>query len=228
MKELEVETLKSVKDCNGNHVIQKVIDKVPYQYIRKIVEAFREHVGVLSVNTYGCRVIQRLLEKVPEPDRRFILEELHKEGSKLITDQYGNYVCQHIIEHGTPEDRAKAIALVKVGLLSFSKHKFASNVVEKCLKFGTNEQRREIMLKLIEVNERGDSNLQALIKDAYGNYVIRKSLSSLSLGSPINTLSEKCLETLNRRDFHEFREALKPEIEKAKKSITGKQITSVS
>jgi mRNA-binding protein PUF3 len=44
----------------------------------------------------------------------------------------------------------------------------------------------------------------------------------------INTLSEKCLETLNRRDYHEFREALKPEMEKAKRSITGKQINSVS
>jgi mRNA-binding protein PUF3 len=174
VKELEKDVLRCVRDCNGNHVIQKVIDKVPLEYIRKIIDAFRGQVGTLSVNTYGCRVVQRLLEKVPEPDRRFILTELHAEGSKLITDQYGNYVCQHIIEHGTSEDRAKAIGLVKQGLLTFSKHKFASNVVEKCLKFGNNEQRREIMLKLTDMNERGDNNLQTLIKDPYGNYVIRK------------------------------------------------------
>lgn len=177
VKELEKDVLRCVRDCNGNHVIQKVIDKVPLEYIRKIIDAFRGQVGTLSVNTYGCRVIQRLLEKVPEPDRRFILIELHAEGSKLITDQYGNYVCQHIIEHGTTEDRAKAIGLVNQGLLTFSKHKFASNVVEKCLKFGNNDQRRDIMLKLTDKNERGDNNLQTLIKDPYGNYVIRKSFT---------------------------------------------------
>ncbi|KAF1970104.1 ARM repeat-containing protein [Bimuria novae-zelandiae CBS 107.79] len=210
VRELEKDVLRCVRDCNGNHVIQKVIDKVPLEYIRKIIDAFRGQVGALSVNTYGCRVIQRLLEKVPEPDRRFILTELHAEGPKLITDQYGNYVCQHIIEHGTLEDRAKAIALVQVGLLGFSKHKFASNVVEKCLKFGTNEQRREIMLKLTDKNERGDSNLQTLIKDPYGNYVI-----------------QKCLETVDRSDYRELLAALKPEMEKAKKIISGKQIVSV-
>lgn len=176
VKELEKDVLRCIKDCNGNHVIQKVIDKVPLEYIRKIIDVFRGQVGALSMNTYGCRVVQRLLEKVPEPDRRFILTELHDEGPKLITDQYGNYVYQHIIEHGTPDDRAKAIALVKAGLMNFSRHKFASNVVEKCLKFGTNQERRDILLKLMETNERGDSNLQCLIKDAYGNYVIRKLL----------------------------------------------------
>ncbi|KAF9731789.1 hypothetical protein PMIN02_007288 [Paraphaeosphaeria minitans] len=210
VKELEKDVLRCVRDCNGNHVIQKVIDKVPLEYIRKIIEAFRGQVGTLSVNTYGCRVIQRLLEKVPEPDRRFILTELHAEGSKLITDQYGNYVCQHIIEHGTPEDRAKAIGLVNQGLLTFSKHKFASNVVEKCLKFGNNEQRRDIMLKLTDKNERGDNNLQTLIKDPYGNYVI-----------------QKCLETVNRRDYQVFVAVLKPELDKAKKVMSGKQIVSV-
>ncbi|KAJ4347805.1 mRNA binding protein puf3 [Didymosphaeria variabile] len=210
VKELEKDVLRCVRDCNGNHVIQKVIDKVPLEYIRKIIDAFRGQVGTLSVNTYGCRVIQRLLEKVPEPDRRFILTELHAEGSKLITDQYGNYVCQHIIEHGTPDDRAKAVGLVKQGLLTFSKHKFASNVVEKCLKFGNNEQRRELMLKLTDKNERGDNNLQTLIKDPYGNYVI-----------------QKCLETVNRRDYQEFVAVLKPELDKAKKVMSGKQIISV-
>ena len=47
VKELEKDVLKTVKDQNGNHVIQKVIDRVPMQYIQKVVEAFRGNVGVL-------------------------------------------------------------------------------------------------------------------------------------------------------------------------------------
>ncbi|KAH7073963.1 armadillo-type protein [Paraphoma chrysanthemicola] len=210
VKELEKDVLKTVKDQNGNHVIQKVIDRVPMEHIQVIVEAFRGQVGVLSVNSYGCRVIQRLLEKVPEPQRRFILTELHAEGPKLITDSYGNYVTQHVIEHGLPEDRAKIVALVKAQFLTFSKHKFASNVVERCLVCGSDEQRRELVDAVIAKNERGENNLLNLLKDGYGNYVI-----------------QKLLETLGREEYETFVNALKPELEKAKKIISGKQIVSV-
>jgi mRNA-binding protein PUF3 len=211
VKELEMNVLDTVKDQNGNHVIQKVIDRVPMEHIQVVVEAFRGHVGLLSVNSYGCRVIQRLLEKVPEPRRRFIFTELHAEGAKLITDQYGNYVTQHMMEHGLPEDRGRVVTLVKAQILVFSKHKFASNVVERCLVCGSDEQRRELVDAVIAKNERGEHNLLNLLKDGFGNYVI-----------------QKLLETLSRKDYDDFVAALKPELEKAKKLISGKQIVSVS
>lgn len=210
VKELEKDVLKTVKDQNGNHVIQKVIDRVPMHHIQKIVEAFRGNVGVLSVNSYGCRVIQRLLEKVEEPQRRFILTELHAEGPKLITDQYGNYVTQHVIEHGLPEDRAKIVALIKAQFLVFSKHKFASNVVERCLICSNDAQRRELVSVVLSKNERGESNVMNLLRDGYGNYVI-----------------QKLLDTLTRDDYEMFVQSLKPELEKAKKVIPGKQCVSV-
>lgn len=210
VKELEKDVLRTVKDQNGNHVIQKVIDRVPMEHIQNIVEAFRGNVGVLSVNSYGCRVIQRLLEKVPEPRRRFILTELHAEGPKLITDSYGNYVVQHVIEHGLPEDRAKIVALIKAQFLMFSKHKFASNVVERCLVCGDDSQRHALVSTVIAKNDRSESNILNLLKDGYGNYVI-----------------QKLLETLGRKDYEVFVEALKPELDKARKTISGKQIISV-
>ncbi|KAF2818502.1 ARM repeat-containing protein [Ophiobolus disseminans] len=211
VKELEKDPLKAVRDQNGNHVIQKVIERVPMEYMQTIVEAFRGHVGALSVNSYGCRVIQRLLEKVPEPQRRFILEELHAEGPKLITDSYGNYVVQHVIEHGLPEDRAKILALIKADYLNFSKHKFASNVVERCLVCGNDEQLRELVDAFVAKNDRGENNLLLLLRDGYGNYVI-----------------QKLLETLSRDDYLRFVDALWPELERCKKIVTGgKQIISV-
>ncbi|KAF2180211.1 ARM repeat-containing protein [Zopfia rhizophila CBS 207.26] len=210
VKELEKDVLKCVKDQNGNHVIQKAIERVPMEHIQFIIQAFKGNVGGLAVHPYGCRVIQRMLEHCEEPARRFILQELHAEGPKLISDQYGNYVTQHVIEHGNPEDRAKIIMLVKAQLLFFSKHKFASNVVEKCLVFGNDQQRREIMLKVAEKPDRGESTMMMLIKDGYGNYVI-----------------QKILDTLCRKDYDEFVAFLKPEMDKAKKVISGKQVLSV-
>ncbi|KAH9882760.1 hypothetical protein J1614_000126 [Plenodomus biglobosus] len=210
VKELEKDVLRTVKDQNGNHVIQKVIDRVPMEHIQNIVEAFKGHVGILSINSYGCRVIQRLLEKVPEPRRRFILTELHAEGPKLITDSYGNYVVQHVIEHGLPEDRAKIVSLIKAQFISFSKHKFASNVVERCLVCGDDSQRHALVSTVISKNDRGETNILHLLKDGYGNYVV-----------------QKLLETLGREDYEVFVMALKPELDKARKTISGKQIVSV-
>jgi mRNA-binding protein PUF3 len=211
VKELEKDVLKTVKDQNGNHVIQRVIERVPIEYIQPVVDSFRGQIDNLSTNSYGCRVIQRLVEKIPEPQRRFILVELHAAGPKLITDSYGNYVVQHVIEHGLPEDRGKMITLISNQFLMFSKHKFASNVVERCLICGSDAERRELVSTVITKNERGENNLLSLLKDGYGNYVI-----------------QKMLETLTRPDYEIFVEALKPELEKAKKIISGKQIQSVS
>ncbi|KAF2734006.1 ARM repeat-containing protein [Polyplosphaeria fusca] len=210
VKELEKNVLECVKDQNGNHVIQKAIERVPQKHIEFIIQAFKGHVGPLAVHPYGCRVIQRMLEYCDLSTKTFILQELHAEGSKLISDQYGNYVVQHMIDHGATEDHAKVFTLVKKDLLQFSKHKFASNVVERCLTHGTFEQRREVMLRVTAKSERGDSVLLTLIKDQYGNYVI-----------------QKLLELLSDQDYDEMVDLLKPEMDKAKRCATGKQVIAV-
>lgn len=172
--ELRHHVLKCVKDQNGNHVIQKAIERVPAEHIQFIIDSFNGQVSILAVHPYGCRVIQRVLEHCDQPAKDMVLSELHACGATLIPDQYGNYVTQHIIEHGSNVDRARIIDLVTLSLLPFSKHKFASNVVEKCLACGTEEQRRQMMLKVIEKTDLPESTLMMLIKDSYGNYVIRE------------------------------------------------------
>ena len=66
VKELEGHVMKCVKDQNGNHVIQKCIERVPASLIQFIVDAFQGHVYVLATHPYGCRVIQRILEYCDE------------------------------------------------------------------------------------------------------------------------------------------------------------------
>lgn len=176
VRELEPEILKCVKDQNGNHVVQKAIERVPTAHIQFIIEAFKGQVHTLATHPYGCRVIQRILEYCSEQDQASVLEELFACVSTLITDQYGNYVTQHVIAHGKPEDRAKIIKIVTAQLLTLSKHKFASNVVEKSIQFGSDEQRRGIVAQLTVLQSDGSSPLQLMMKDQYGNYVIRKLL----------------------------------------------------
>lgn len=175
VKELENHVLKCVKDQNGNHVIQKAIERVPAEHIQFIIHAFTDQVHRLATHPYGCRVIQRMLEHCEESSRRSILVELHACSQHLITDQYGNYVTQHVIAHGDEKDRSKIITIIISQLLVYSKHKFASNVVEKSIEYGTEDQRAQIFKILTTPNDRGEGPLLGLMRDQFGNYVIRKT-----------------------------------------------------
>ena len=67
----------------------------------------------------------------------------------LYHTQFGNYVIQHILEHGRPQDKSKIIEQMKGHVLLMSQHKFASNVVEKCLVYGTRAQCRELIMEVM-------------------------------------------------------------------------------
>jgi mRNA-binding protein PUF3 len=210
VEELQADVLKCVKDQNGNHVVQKAIERVPTEHIQFVIEAFGGQVHVLATHPYGCRVIQRILEYCKPHDQATVLEELHQCASTLITDQYGNYVTQHVIQHGKPEDRAKIIKIITAQLLTLSKHKFASNVVEKSIQFGTDEQRKAIVAQLTAMHSDGTSPLQLMMKDQYGNYVIQKLLAQLK-----------------GAEREAFVEDMKPQLIQLKKYNYGKQIVAI-
>lgn len=210
VKELENHVLKCVRDQNGNHVIQKAIERVPSQYVQFIINAFKGQVSRLAAHPYGCRVIQRMLEHCEEDDRESILGELHACTPNLIPDQFGNYVIQHVIENGEEKDRSRMIIVVVSQLLMFSKHKFASNVVEKSIEFGEESQRRHIINTLTLPNERGESPLLGLMRDQYGNYVIQKILTQLQ-GAEKEALIDQ----------------IKPLLSQLKKYSYGKQIVAI-
>ncbi len=66
VKELDGNVLKCVKDQNGNHVIQKAIERVPPEHIQFIIDGFHGQVYSLATHPYGCRVIQRIFEHCNE------------------------------------------------------------------------------------------------------------------------------------------------------------------
>lgn len=178
LSELEGHVLKCVKDQNGNHVIQKAIERCPPTSIAFITAAFHMQVQHLSIHPYGCRVIQRCLEKIDLPARHSIMAELLDGLQTMISDQFGNYVVQRIATHDDGEAKRRVLNLVSRGLEGYSKHKFASNVVEKCLEQADDAWRREVMYTLVQQNSQrrpeGEGVLVGLIKDNYGNYVIRE------------------------------------------------------
>ncbi|KAF9582416.1 mRNA binding protein puf3 [Lunasporangiospora selenospora] len=175
VKELDGNVLKCVKDQNGNHVIQKAIECVPAQHIQFIISAFTGQVYVLATHPYGCRVIQRMFEHCAET-KEPLMEELHRYIPNLVQDQYGNYVIQHILERGKPSEKALVVSKIFGQVLQLSKHKFASNVVEKCVAYGSKTDRQRLIEEVIVTKPDGTSPLAQMMKDQFANYVVQKML----------------------------------------------------
>lgn len=62
MDELRENVTACVQNQNGNHVIQKCIERVPSEHVNFIIDSFKGRAYDMSVHAYGCRVIQRMLE----------------------------------------------------------------------------------------------------------------------------------------------------------------------
>lgn len=217
-----------LEDGNGNHVIQQIIKCVPMEHLGRMMDFFIGQVEYLSSHKFGCRIVQRLLDHCLPQDKALILERLHRRAPTLIMDQFGNYVPQHVIANGDRADRDRIIEVVKTHLIGFSRQKFASNVVEKCLEHGTEHQRRDIMRQLTARNEKGRTLLSELLRDPFGNYVIRKKSKPLCRsGQYTHTSTEKLLEVLRGTDFDYFIQILHPEVEECRLHMPQKQADNV-
>ncbi|KAJ4422441.1 mRNA binding protein puf3 [Gnomoniopsis sp. IMI 355080] len=173
-KKLEPEILRVMSSDNGNHVVQKILTKLPRDRIDFIYDAVRGKVFELSQQQYACRVIQRMIEKGTKNDKAFLLKEFHEHASRLVTDNWGNYVVQAVIRQGGLEARSKVIRLCIDQFLMFSKQKVASNVMEHCIEYGTEEDRLEMYRLITRKEEDGSSLLQVMWKDNFANYVVQK------------------------------------------------------
>ncbi|GMH40738.1 hypothetical protein BSKO_08642 [Bryopsis sp. KO-2023] len=184
VQELEGHVWTCLRDQNGNHVIQKCVQCIPSKLISFIIDSLLHQVRPLATHPYGCRVIQRLLEYCDDPmKKRIVVEEILHNTELLAQDQYGNYVVQHLIEHGAPHERQCVIHRLKNDIVAFSVHKFASNVVEKCLVFGTQHERCMLLTGMLRSDSQSTENsepIHEMMKDQYGNYVVQKLLEVCS------------------------------------------------
>lgn len=173
LREFHHNVLSCIHDQNGNHVIQKCIevlngrakralamgDNHRASFLREQIEFIVDDVLVntisLSCHPYGCRVLQRILEHCDHPKKIMVLDEIKKGHRTLLDDQYGNYVIQHVLQYGRETDRDSILGIVvENGLLGLSRQKFASNVVEKLLKYGNGNQRCGVVREMLKVRFR--------------------------------------------------------------------------
>jgi len=123
------------------------------------------------MHPYGCRVIQRIFEHCPLEQISHLLTELYSCIDTLVFDQFGNYVIQHILENGDQSAVSSIFVAISKNLLEHSKHKFASNVVERCLSNVTKEQ---LAITVDKVLDNDGFIFTSMLKDQFANYVVQK------------------------------------------------------
>lgn len=169
-----------------------------------------------------------MLEHCEENARQSILREIHTCVPTLVIDQFGNYVIQHVIENGDEKDRSRIISVVISQLFMYSKHKFASNVVEKSIEFGEPGQKAEILRLLTATNEKGENPALALVRDQYGNYVIRKSTPlHIHICFVADWCIEKVLGHLKGAEREALVEQIRAHLLHLKKFNYGKQVAAI-
>ncbi|KAL3776211.1 hypothetical protein HJC23_013761 [Cyclotella cryptica] len=192
--------LALIHDPNGNHVVQRIIEAVSdhaksakakeddqlasdlTDQLQFMIDDVIEHVESLSIHSYGCRVVQRALEFCAEEQKNAVLSAILSCREKLMKDKYGNYVLQQTIVTGEESTRDVILSSItkrsgEESLLSLSKHKYASNVVEKLIQYGSSRQRETIVNELLNTREKSNVCIAIdMAKDNIANYVIKTAI----------------------------------------------------
>ncbi|KAJ4813325.1 Pumilio [Rhynchospora pubera] len=188
-KELDGHVIQCSCDQHGNHVVSKIIECVPQELIDFIISSLSAEITSLSAHPYGHHVIQTLLECCDEAsDRIVMVRHILQDLFALSHDQYGNYIIQHILENGKPQERSAIIQILSGNVLKMSKHKFASNVIEKGLRFGTPQEQCHMVDEILRFTNECDT-LQMMAYDQYGNCLVQTALEVSNSEQLVNMIS---------------------------------------
>ena len=165
-------------DSHGNHVIQRILLKLPHAHSKFVFDAVASSVGDVARHRHGCCVIQRCLDSPPSPSRTHLVSCIVNKALELMQDAYGNYVVQYVLDVCCKDEEEEyyiqQICQKVIGrVVPLSIQKFSSNVMEKCLERCT-EPIRQIYLDELTANEE---KVKELLGDPFGNYVIQRALA---------------------------------------------------
>ncbi|AGO13783.1 AaceriAGL086Cp [[Ashbya] aceris (nom. inval.)] len=164
------------KDLNGNHVVQKCLQKFSPADSQFIFDAACADCVKIATHRHGCCVLQRCLDYGSDEQRDQLCAQVLANVDVLTLDPFGNYVVQYILtkeaELPPPTYTAKIVAALKPRIIELSLHKFGSNVVEKILR---TPAVAELMISEL-LATGGQPGVEQLLHDGFGNYVLQTAL----------------------------------------------------
>jgi len=199
--ELKGRVLETLKDQNGNHVIQKCFETSPIEALEFIVKDVEGDIDNLVSDPCGCRVIQKILEHSPvsSPKLTNIYTKLMLNREELCFSPFGNYIIQHILDKGPKDEKMQLLNYICDEFPTLCSNKFASNVSEKSVIHGTDEFRKDVVYKISKPVNDKEPPVVSLIKNEFGNYVIQRLIQHGN--KEVRKTIAKALEAANQEEL---------------------------
>jgi len=168
---LRNQVVELIQDLNGNHVIQKCLNKLSAADATFIFEAVGNHCVEVGTHRHGCCVLQRCIDHADGAQKVWLIGRITEYAFQLVQDPFGNYVVQYIIDLNEQSFTEPIVLQFKTRIPLLSRHKFSSNVVEKCLRCATDFSKDMIVHEMLQPGE-----ILPLLKDSFANYVVQTAL----------------------------------------------------
>lgn len=165
-----------IQDLNGNHVIQKCLNKLSSHDAQFIFDAVGTSCVDVGTHRHGCCVLQRCIDHASGDQKILLIQRITEHAVTLVQDPFGNYVVQYIIDLNEPMFTEPLVQRFHSKITQLSRHKFSSNVIEKCLRCASSDSKDMIVEELLVPGE-----MERLIRDAYANYVVQTALEHATL-----------------------------------------------
>eukprot|EP00299_Pterocystis_sp_00344_P016482 c8271_g1_i2.p1 GENE.c8271_g1_i2~~c8271_g1_i2.p1 ORF type:complete len:435 (-),score=59.09 c8271_g1_i2:152-1456(-) len=161
-----------IKDLNGNHVIQRCLQKFGADNSQFIFDAVARHLVDVATHRHGCCVLQRCIDHANVHQRKLLVQEIAANALRLVQDPFGNYVVQYVLDLCPEAEQAIIIVKFIGSVAQLSTQKFSSNVIEKCLEIADKDVQLQFLIEIAN-----DSSVPVLLNDPYGNYVMQRALA---------------------------------------------------
>ena len=89
-----------------------------------------------------------------------------------------NYLIKHLLEINKGKDCEEIFKAIQGKVYELSIHKFASNIIERCLYFGSKEQKNILIDEVLSKEDIAHDSIISLVKDKFGNYVVQKMIEN--------------------------------------------------
>ncbi|KAJ3997910.1 ARM repeat-containing protein [Lentinula boryana] len=168
---LSLHVVVLIKDLNGNHVIQKCLNKLSPDDNQFIYNAVAANCVEVATHRHGCCVLQRCIDHASDHQRVQLVNEITYNALTLVQDPYGNYVVQYILDLNDNRFSDAVIRQFAGNVCALSVQKFSSNVIEKCIRVAEHNTRKMLIEELLN-----RTRLEKLLRDSYGNYCVQTAL----------------------------------------------------
>ena len=178
----------------GARILEKILAYFEDEFKKEIIEYICENFLELAFNNNGICLVKKILLMTHKKELHIKLKKLVFDNAlNLIVHQYGNYAIQIIIENWDETDLKEILEIYENKYIFLSNQKFSSNVMERIL-----EKSEKNLENYINEISKG-YNLNELLKNKYGNFVIKKAYD-LANGNLKKKLGESINENLKLLD----------------------------